>query len=163
MEPGETPYREERRRLPAAFLAGAVIVLLIFGGFLLLTHVMHSHDIATVVKVPFGPAEQAYAPRIQFLDVQLAHATNFLNQDFTYVAGTIFNDGTQKVRRLEVTVEFHDPFHQVILRDTNQLIGSADPPLEAEKRRDFQIQMEHLPAEWDRQLPSIRITGLALE
>ncbi len=96
MEPGETPYREERRRLPVAFLAGAIIVLLIFGGFLLLTHVMHSHSAATVVKLPFGPAEQAYAPHIQFLDIQLAHATNFLNQDFTYVAGTVLNDGTEK-------------------------------------------------------------------
>jgi len=163
MEPGETPYREERRRLPAAFLAGAVIVILIFGGFLLLTHVMRSHDSPTVVKLPFGPAEQAYAPHIQFLDIQLAHATNFLNQDFTYVAGTVLNDGTRKVRGLEVTVEFHDPFHQVILRDSNQLIGSKDAPLDAGQHRDFQIQMEHLPAQWDKQYPAIRVTGLNLE
>jgi hypothetical protein len=115
------------------------------------------------VKFPFGPAEQAYAPHIQFLDIQLAHATNFLNQDFTYVAGTVFNDGPRKVRGLEVTVEFHDPFHQVILRDSNQLIGSKDAPLEPGQRRDFQVQMEHLPAEWDKQYPSIRVTGLALE
>ena len=27
MEPGETPYREERSHLPVALLAGAVIVL----------------------------------------------------------------------------------------------------------------------------------------
>lgn len=163
MEPGETPYREERSRLPVAFLAGAVIVLLIFGGFLLLMHVMHSHDVTKVVKLPFGPSEQAYAQHIQFLDIQLAHATNFLNQDFTYVAGTAFNGGARKVRGLEVTVEFHDPFHQVILRDSNQLIGLADAPLDAGKRHDFQIQMEHLPAEWDKQYPSIRVTGLALE
>jgi hypothetical protein len=163
MEPGETSYREERSRLPVALLAGAVIVLLIFGGFLLLAHVMHSHTAATVVNLPFGPTEQAYAPHVQFLDIQLAHATNFLNQDFTYVAGTIFDDGPRKVRGLEVTVEFHDPFHQVILRDTNQLIGPGDAPLDPGKHRDFQIQMEHLPVEWDKQYPSIRVTGLALE
>lgn len=163
MEPGETSYREQRSRLPMAFLAGAIIVLLIFGGFLLLTHVMHSIGAADAAKLPFGPAQQAYAPHIQFLDIRLAHATNFLNQDFTYVAGTIFNDGTRKVRGLEITVEFHDPFHQVILRDTNRLIGSADAPLEAGKRRDFQIQMEHLPAQWDKQNPAIRVSGLALE
>jgi hypothetical protein len=163
MEPGETPYREERRRLPMAFLAGAVIVILIFGAFLLLTHVMRSHDSPAVVKFPFGPAEQAYVPHIQFLDIQLAHATNFLNQDFTYVAGTVFNDGPHRVRGLEVTVEFHDPFQQVILRDSNQLIGSQDASLGAGQRRDFQVQMEHLPAQWDKQYPSIRVTGLALE
>jgi len=163
MEPGETPYREERRRLPVAFLAGAVIVILIFGGFLLLTREMRLHDSPTVAKLPFGPAEQGYAPHIQFLGIQLAHATNFLNQDFTYVAGTVFNDGPRKVRGLEVTVEFHDPFHQVILRDSNKLIGSNDASLDAGQRRDFQIQMEHLSAQWDKQYPSISVTGLNLE
>jgi hypothetical protein len=163
MEPGETSYREEKRQFPMAFAAGAVIVLLIFGGFLILTRVMHSHTSAKVAKLPFGAAEQTYAQNIHFNDIQLAHAANFLNQDFTYVAGTIFNDGPRKIRAMEVTVEFHDPFHQVILRDANQLVQQDGTPLGAGQHRDFQIQMEHLPAEWDKQNPSIRVTGLTLE
>ena len=163
MEPGETSYREEKRQFPIAFAAGAVIVLLIFGGFLILTRVMHSHDSAAVAKLPFGAGEQAYAPNIHFLEIQLAHAANFLNQDFTYVAGTMSNDGPRKIQAMEVTVEFHDPFHQVILRDTNQLLQREGAPLDAGQHHDFQIQMEHLPAQWDRQNPSIRVTGLILE
>ena len=163
MEPGETSYREEKRQFPIAFAAGAVIVLLIFGGFLVLTRVTRSRDTASVAKLPFGASEQAYAQNIHFLDIQLAHAGNFLNQDFTYVGGTIFNDGPRKIRAMEVTVEFHDPFHQVILRDTNRVIGSGAGGLDAGQRSPFQIQMEHLPAQWDRQNPSIRVTGLILE
>jgi len=93
MEPGESPYSKERSQFPIAFAAGAVIVLLLFGGFLVLTRVMRSHDSATVIKLPFGAGEQAYAQNVHFLDIRLAHAANFLNQDFTYVAGTMFNDG----------------------------------------------------------------------
>ena len=51
MEPGETSYREEKRQFPLAFAAGAVIVLLIFGGFLVLTRVMRPHDSAAVVDL----------------------------------------------------------------------------------------------------------------
>jgi hypothetical protein len=163
MEPVETSYREEKRQFPIAFAAGAAIVLLIFGGFLILTRVMHSHDSATIAKLPFGAVEQAYAQNIHFNDIQLAHAANFLNQDFTYVAGTVSNDGSRKIRAMEVTVEFHDPFHQVILRDTNELVQRDGTTLDAGQNRDFQIQMEHLPAEWDRQNPTIRVTGLILE
>lgn len=163
MEPGETSYREEKRQFPIAFAAGAVIVLLIFGGFFILTRVMHSHDTATVAKLPFGATEQSYTQNIHFSGIQLAHAANFLNQDFTYVAGTISNDGPRKIRAMEVTVEFHDPFHQVILRDTSQVVQRDGTSLDAGQHRDFQIQMEHLPAEWDRQNPSIRVTGLILE
>lgn len=163
MEPGESPYSKERSQFPIAFAAGAVIVLLLFGGFLVLTRVMRSHDSATVIKLPFGAGEQAYAQNVHFLDIRLAHAANFLNQDFTYVAGTVFNDGPRKVRAMEVTVEFHDPFHQVILRDTNQLVDRGGATLDAGQHRDFQIQMEHLPAQWDKQNPLIRVTGLILE
>jgi hypothetical protein len=163
MEPGESSYSKERSQFPIAFAAGAVIVLLLFGGFLVLTRVMRSHDSATVVKLPFGTGEQAYAQNVHFLDIRLAHAANFLNQDFTYVAGTVFNDGPRKVRAMEVTVEFHDPFHQVILRDTNQLVDRSGATLDAGQHRDFQIQMEHLPAQWDKQNPLIRVTGLILE
>ncbi|HXN73959.1 MAG TPA: DUF2393 family protein [Candidatus Acidoferrales bacterium] len=163
MEPGETSYREEKRQFPIAFAAGAVVVLLIFGGFFILTRVMHSHDTATVAKLPFGATEQSYTQNIHFSGIQLAHAANFLNQDFTYVAGTISNDGSRKIRAMEVTVEFHDPFHQVILRDTSQVVQRDGISLDAGQHRDFQIQMEHLPAEWDRQNPSIRVTGLILE
>ena len=61
MEPGESSYSAERRRLPVAFLAGAIVVALLFGGFYLLTRILGSHGPATAVKLPFGAAEQAYA------------------------------------------------------------------------------------------------------
>ena len=39
MEPGESSYSAERRRFPVAFLAGAIVVALLFGGFYLLTRI----------------------------------------------------------------------------------------------------------------------------
>lgn len=163
MEPGESSYREDRSRLPVAFAAGTVIVLILFGGLLLLTRVMKSHSPGAAAKLPFGAEEQAYAQRIHFLDIQLAHATNFLNQDFTYVAGTISNDGIRTVRALEITVEFHDPFNQVILRESQQSIGPDTGPLAAGQRHDFQVTLEHLPSTWNHENPAIKVTGLILE
>jgi len=162
MEPGESSYREDRSRLPVAFAAGTAIVLILFGGLFLLTRVMQSHS-PTAVKLPFGVEEQAYAQRIHFLDIQLAHATNFLNQDFTYVAGSISNDGVRAVRALEVTVEFHDTFNQVILRESQQVIGPDTGPIAAGQRHAFQMTLEHLPATWNHGNPALRVTGLILE
>ena len=163
MEPGQSSYREERRRFPLAFLLGLLIVGILFGGFVLLTRTMHSHTQAAAVKLPFGPAERAYAARIHFTDIQLARATNFLKQEFTYVAGTISNDGVQTIRAIEVAVEFRDDLNQVVLRETQVLIAPNADPLPAGQRRDFQITLEHIPAEWNHQYPSINVTGLILE
>jgi hypothetical protein len=93
----------------------------------------------------------------------MARATNFLKQEFTYVAGTISNDGVQTIRAMEVAVEFRDDLNQVVLRETEVLIPPNAEPLPAGQRRPFQITLEHIPAEWNQQYPSINVTGLTLE
>lgn len=160
MEPGET--REETSRFPLAFALGAVVVALLFGGLFLLTKVTKPAGSAAVQHFPFGPAEQAYAVHIHFNDIQMAKATNFINQEFTYVAGTISNDGAKTLRGLEVNIEFRDPFNQVILRDAEQIV-TPSAPIEAGLRRDFQVTLEHVPVEWNQQYPVFRVTGLLLE
>jgi hypothetical protein len=163
MEPGSSSYQEERSRMPIIFAAGAVIVLLGVGGLLLATQFSQRHGTTAAAKLPFGPTEQAYAERIHFLNPQMARATNFLNQEFTYIAGTISNDGTRTIRAMEVTLEFQDPINQVVLREPRQLIGSDTKPIEAGQRSDFQVQLEHVPVTWSQQYPTMRVTGLVLE
>jgi hypothetical protein len=164
MEPGESSYSAERRRFPIAFLAGAVIMLVLFGGFYLLTRIVGSRGPATAVKLPFGAAEQAYAERVHFTDLHMSRSTNMIKQEFTYVTGVMSNDGDRNIRAMEVTVEFHDAMHQVILRDSQFVIAlQGDPPLNAGLSSPFQVTLEHVPAEWNREYPSIRVTGLILQ
>jgi hypothetical protein len=154
---------EQKSDFPAAFLAGAVIVLLLFGGLMALVHFAKPRGPAPNEKIPFGAAEQAYAEHIHFSNIQMARAKNMLDQEFTYIAGTMSNDGTRTVQGLDVTIEFRDPFNQVILRDPERIIGSGTGPVDAGLTRDFQITLEHIPAEWNQQYPVIRVTGLLLE
>jgi hypothetical protein len=164
MEPGESSYSADRRRFPAAFLAGAVVMAVLFGGFYLLTRVVGSHGPATAAKLPFGAAEQAYAERIHFSDLHMSRSTNMIKQEFTYVTGVMSNDGDRNIRAMEVTVEFHDAMNQVILRDSQFVIApQGDPPLNAGLSREFQVTLEHVPAEWNQEYPSIRVTSLNLQ
>jgi len=162
MDPGENTDREDRSRLPIALAAGAGVVLLLFGGLMFVSRIMRTHGPAATEALPFGAAERAYAQRIHFTNMQMARATNFLNQEFTYIAGTISNDGTRTLQRLQVTLEFHDPLNQVVLRETQLLITSPARPLDGGQRRDFQITLDHVPATWDQQYPSIRVSGIVL-
>jgi hypothetical protein len=164
MEPGESSYSAERRRFPIAFLAGAIVMALLFGGFYLLTRILGSHGPAAAVKLPFGGPEQAYAERIHFTDLHMSRSTNMIKQEFTYVTGTMSNDGDRTIRAMEVTVEFRDAMKQVILRDSQFVIApQGDPPLNAGLSREFQVTLEHVPAEWNQEYPSIRVTGLILQ
>ena len=164
MDTEETVGREEKSRFPAAFAVGAVVVVILLAGLLLLNRSIQPKRSVAEAKLPFGSAEQAYSGRIHFQDFALSHADNFLNQEFTYLTGTVSNDDVKTIRALEVTVEFHDPFNQVILRQSQRLIAPADQPLGPKQQRSFQVTIEQrLPAEWNQQYPSIRVTGLVLD
>ncbi|HEY7826007.1 MAG TPA: hypothetical protein VIC00_04240, partial [Candidatus Acidoferrales bacterium] len=95
--------------MPAALAAGVIVVLILLGILLLVTgRTQHPARIAPAATLPFGPAEQAYSAHIHFQSIHLLHANNFLNQEFTYVAGTLANDGTQDILGLQVEVTCYD-------------------------------------------------------
>jgi hypothetical protein len=152
---------ENKSDFPVAFLAGAVIVALVIGSVFFLTR-NAKPGAPSVAPLPMGPYEQSYAPNIRFDSFQMGRAQNLLNQESTYIGGRVLNDGGRDVREIEVTIEFRDAMNQIVLRDTRRLIGSYGAPLGAKSSRDFQFTFEHVPADWNVQIPAIRITGLLL-
>lgn len=162
MEPQASADGGEKSRFPAAFAAGAGVVLFLLGGLWLLTRTAQPVRPGRQ-KLPFGAAEQAYAGQIHFQSGEMSHATNFLNQEFIYVEGGISNDGARAVRGLEVTLEFRDALEQVILRHTERLIEPGSETLAGGKQRNFRVTFEHIPSAWTQQYPAIHVTGLVLE
>lgn len=161
-ETGEEP--EDKKRFWISLAAGAGIVLILVAAIFLFTRQTGAPGAGAVEHLPFGAEEQAYAAHIHFLGLQMSRAANFLNQEITYVTGQVSNDGVRTIREVEVTLEFHDPFNQVVLRETRALLGAPRArPLEGGQRRDFQVSLEHVPDTWNHQYPSIQVTGLKLE
>ncbi len=150
----------ERSRLPVAFGAGLVIVTLLIGGAVLLSRYSTPSGPEVLKPLPMGPAEQAYAPQIHFLEPKMSRAANFLNQEVTFVFGTLENAGNRRIQQIEITLEFHDPFNQVVLRDKQRLFAPGQAPLAPGQQRDFQVGYEHVSAQWNNVYPTIRITGL---
>lgn len=159
--------RTERERgsgFPAAFVAGLVVVLIVVGCLVLFSrHSRSARPVAQAVKLPFGGTEQAYAPRIHFDDVKLARATNLLGEEFTYVDLGLTNTGAQSIHGLSVTLKFYDPFKQVILQDSEQLVKTADPPLDPGKRRNLRITLGAIPETWNHEAPVFQVNGLILK
>jgi hypothetical protein len=155
--------QEEKSRMPAALIAGSAAVLLLVGGVILLTRNTRPAESAAEQRLPMGRTEQAYAKQVRFVDLKMSRAANFLNQEVTFVFGSVVNDGPRTIHETEVTVEFRDPFNQVILRDTRRPLGPRAAPLGPGQRRDFQFGFEHVPPDWNHQYPSLHVTGLLLE
>jgi hypothetical protein len=156
---------EPKSRAPIILGVGAVAALLVIAGIYLVGHFTPATTpVAAPEKaLPMGPAEQAYAQQIHFSSPTMGRAANFLNQEVTFIFGTVSNDGPRAIRQIEITVEFRDPFNQVVLRDTQRLFNPAAGPLAPNDHQDFQLSYETLPATWAQTYPTIHISGLDLQ
>jgi hypothetical protein len=159
MESGQ----ETNRGSPAVLIIGAVAMVVLVGLLFWASRYAPAPVKTPELPLSMGTAEQDYVSHIEFQEPQVARATNFLNQEVTFAFGTVKNNGPRPIRQIEVTLEFHDVFKQVVLRDKERLFSAEAIPLESYHTRDFQITYESMPAQWDQAYPTIRITGLALQ
>jgi hypothetical protein len=110
--------------------------------------------------LPFGSAEQAYAPQLQIENLTLSRAENFLNQEVTTLGGRLTNGGNLPLSNVELTVEFSDQLGQVVLRETRAVFAPQMPPFAPGEHRDFEVSFEHIPSSGNIQQPRVRVSGI---
>ncbi|MGH9432994.1 MAG: hypothetical protein ACRD3T_15785 [Terriglobia bacterium] len=115
-----------------------------------------THDRAT--KAASAPAmtmaEKAYLGQIEVANPHMSVATNLMGNTLYYLDADVTNKGSRRIRRLELQLEFFDPFQQVVLRTTENPIAEEDSALSPGKTRHLHVTFEHLPAEWNQGAPS---------
>ena len=156
------PGVKEQQHSPVIYIVGGIVLCAILAFAFFLSR-SHQGAGANAKPLPITDEDRAYLDHIHISNAQMSRSTNFLNQEFTYVTGTVSNDGNRNLQALEITLEFHDPFNQLILRERNQIVPASGPGLAPGQQRDFQITLEHIPSEWNQQYPTLRLTGMLLK
>ena len=112
------------------------------------------------IQLPFGADEQAYASKLELGNFAMSRAENYLHQEVTYLDGDIRNNGDRTLRNVAVTVEFQDELQQIALRDSQPVLPGVSAQLAPGQTAHFQISFDHVPASWNMQMPSVRVTGI---
>ena len=110
--------------------------------------------------MPFGPEEQAYAPKIGIQNISLSRAENFIHQEVTYLSTELVNGGARSLAGLELTVEFSDELHQVVLREFRVVLSAREQALSPGEHRSFEVSFDHIPSSWNMEQPAVRVTGI---
>jgi hypothetical protein len=155
--------QDTRRGVPVVLIIGTAALIALIGLLYWASQYAPPPAVPHELPLTMGPAEDDYVAHIEFLEPNVARAANFLNQEVTFVFGTVRNNGPQAIRQIEVTLEFHDVFGQVVLRDKVRIFSPDAIPLESYHTRDFQVTYETLPVQWNQAYPSLRVSGLALQ
>ena len=114
----------------------------------------------TKTRFPFGPEEQAYAPKLKFGNFEMSRAESFIHEEVTYLAGDVLNSGDRVVSGIEATIEFQDDMKQIALRETRPVLFGSAALLPPGKTAHFEISFDHVPPSWNMQLPIVQVAGL---
>jgi hypothetical protein len=138
-----------------------VRIILIVGAAMLallaiVVYFWHSQS-ATQFSASAIPTEEqkAYFPQLEFTDLHMSVAQNFLGDNVTYLDARVRNAGAKTVRRLDVDLTFVDMLSQVILRERAYPVSEHTPPLKPGESRAFRVTFEHIPVDWNQAAPTM--------
>jgi len=138
--------------LCVALLLGSVVAGLVFW--------QHSRkaeaESARSATPAMGPEQQAYSASLEFSDLRMSAAENFLGGTVTYLDGRVANRGTRSLSQLQVELNFVDTLNQVVLRETAYPVSKTAPPLQPGAVRTFRVTFEHMPVDWNQAAPTIK-------
>lgn len=111
--------------------------------------------------------------KLQISDLHMATAQNFAGNSVTYIEGKISNATDRKVTGARVEVIFKNSIGE-IAQDEKSLpvtvllpnvpyidYGPIDrAPLAPGQSRDFRLTLEHVSADWDGQLPTVKVMAV---
>ncbi len=113
-------------------------------------------DSADSARAALGAEQKAYLDALVFVDMHMSAAANFLGDTVTYLDGSVSNHGSKPVRRLDVELNFVDPFNQVVLRETAHPLADRATPLQPGETRAFRVTFDHMPADWNQAPPNVK-------
>ncbi len=143
---------------------GGLLVLLIVGAFTVLGLVGRSRH-----ANPGDP----YLAKLQLSNLHMATAQNFAGGSVTYIEGTATNTGDRKMTGASVQVIFKNSLGEITQKETLPLTvvvpnspyldyGTIDrAPLAPGQSRDFRVTLENLTADWDGQVPQMKVVSVA--
>jgi hypothetical protein len=144
--------------------AGAALVLVILVGL-----VFVSRGGKPAATNPGDPNLQ----KLQVSDLHMATAQNFAGGSVTYIEGKITNRTDRKVSAARVEVIFKNALGEVAQHEKTLPVtvllpnlpyvdyGTIDrAPLNPGQTRDFRLTLEHVTADWDGQVPQVKVVDI---
>lgn len=158
------PPQESRGGVPPAVWGAAALLVVIVLGILFFAG---RHGAAPAPHTL--QSEDAYAAKLPLSQLAMSESESLSGGKVTYLDGHVTNQGDRTVAGITVQVVFGNdvqlaptietvPLMLVRMKDPyidTQTVGAA--PIRPGEDREFRLAMEAVPANWNQQMPQVRI------
>jgi hypothetical protein len=126
-------------------------------------------------KPRVAPQPPPYARSLNFSNLAMSQAQNFVGATVTYIDGVLTNTGDKTVTQVTVRVRFKDLYGQVaqieelpikILQTNGPYPDTVDlsvSPVAPGQSKPFRLIFEHLSEQWNQAYPDLAITGVQVK
>jgi hypothetical protein len=149
----------ERKGIPIAVLAGALVVILGAGFFLYLDRASHLPP----PPAPLTTEARGYVRTLQLMDVDMQKHESYLKQAVVEIIGKIGNNGDRTLRVVEINCVFYDPYGQLVLRRRVAIVGQKMGGLAPGEKKNFRLAFDDIPDSWNQALPQLVIAQIVFE
>ena len=104
-----------------------------------------------------------YIRNLGLSGVEMKAAESFGGQQLVEITGQITNKGDRALKKVELVCIFHDPYNQVIFRDTVAIVRADRGGLKPGESKPFRLPFDTIPKTWNQTLPQMVIGGVLFE
>ena len=164
-----TPQSEEGGPPWLAIGIGVALILALVAAAFLFSHRPPATAPAAAEVTPLHP----YATNLRFSERKMSTAQNFVGATVTYLECKVANAGDRAVSGATVESIFRNSLSEMVQRESQPLlyIHARKPytdtsylrsnPLKPGETREFRLTFDHVSADWNRELPELRITAVS--
>ena len=114
-----------------------------------------------------------YAAHLRFTELKMSTAQNFVGATVTYLECKVANGGDKAVSGATVESTFRNSLGELVQKEAQPLmyIHARKPytdvsdlrsnPLQPGETREFRLTFDHVSADWNRELPELRVTAVS--
>ncbi len=155
---GSVAQKKERRFPPLVFILLA-LVLAGGAGFWYLDR--QSRQVVSTTLF-LTPEAKAYTKNLKLSEVEIKSSDAYLkDQSLVEILGKVTNAGDRKLKSVDLTCVFYDPYGQVVLREQVAMLPVRAGGLAPGETKSFRLAFDNLPESWNRTLPQLVIAQIA--
>ena len=84
-----------------------------------------------------------------------------LGNNIFYVEGIISNNGTQIIKRIDLTFLFKNSSNQIVFQETRKALQyRGEKGIQPKNQANFQVAFENLPEDWNYLIPKVQIARI---
>ncbi|MBM3785506.1 MAG: hypothetical protein FJW30_14165 [Acidobacteria bacterium] len=118
---------------------------------------------ATADPAPVTAEAKAYVKFLRMSETEMKATDSAMAKALVEIVGKISNTGERRLKLVELSCIFYDPYNQVVLRERVAIVRPKTGGLAPNETKPFRMPFDNIPDSWNQRMPQLVIAQIQFE